>query len=117
MISNDKKEVTVVYLIVTFVQTLGFSSSNNIALTGLTSVNSQMFHIVFNGCRDVKLESISILASRNSPNTDGIHVQFSSEVTILNSKVSTGDDCVSVGPGTNNLWIENVFCGPGHGIR
>ncbi|KAL9432082.1 hypothetical protein AB3S75_027158 [Citrus x aurantiifolia] len=23
---------------------------------------------------------------------------------------------VSVGPGTNNLWIENVACGPGHGI-
>ncbi|KAE8697680.1 hypothetical protein F3Y22_tig00110610pilonHSYRG00064 [Hibiscus syriacus] len=23
---------------------------------------------------------------------------------------------VSVGPGTSNLWIENVACGPGHGI-
>ncbi|KAL9678263.1 hypothetical protein QQ045_016106 [Rhodiola kirilowii] len=37
-------------------------------------------------------------------------------VTILTSVIGTGDDCVSIGPGTNNLWIENVNCGPGHGI-
>ncbi|RLM92225.1 polygalacturonase, partial [Panicum miliaceum] len=28
----------------------------------------------------------------------------------------TGDDCVSVGPGTANLRVEHVRCGPGHGI-
>ncbi|KAL3567258.1 hypothetical protein D5086_029909 [Populus alba] len=37
-------------------------------------------------------------------------------VTILNSRIGTGDDCVSIGPGTSSLWIENVACGPGHGI-
>ncbi|KAM6546910.1 hypothetical protein CsatB_027646 [Cannabis sativa] len=30
--------------------------------------------------------------------------------------VRTGDDCVSIGPGTQNLWIERMACGPGHGI-
>lgn len=76
-----------------------------------------MFHIVVNGCRDVKIQGVKVSAAGNSPNTDGIHVQLSSGVTILNSKISTGDDCVSIGPGTTNLWIENVLCGPGHGIR
>lgn len=84
---------------------------------GLVSLNSQMFHIVVNGCHNVNMQGVKVSASGNSPNTDGIHVQMSSGVTILNSKISTGDDCVSIGPGTSNLWIENVACGPGHGIR
>ena len=76
-----------------------------------------MFHIVVNGCHNVKMQDIRVIAAKNSPNTDGIHVQLSSSVTILNSKIGTGDDCISIGPGTTNLWIENVACGPGHGIR
>ncbi|KAJ4723877.1 Polygalacturonase [Melia azedarach] len=96
--------------------TLGFSNSNNIVINGLTSLNSQMFHIVFNRCHNVKVQGVRISASGNSPNTDGIHVQTSSDVTILNSRIGTGDDCVSIGPGATNLWIENVACGPGHGI-
>lgn len=76
-----------------------------------------MFHIVVNGCQDVKLQGIKVSALDTSPNTDGIHVSQSTGVTIQNSKIGTGDDCVSVGPGATNLWIENVACGPGHGIR
>ncbi|KAL6223685.1 hypothetical protein ACLB2K_002544 [Fragaria x ananassa] len=96
--------------------TLSFSDSNNIVVKGLVSLNSQMFHIVVNGCHNVNMQGVKVSASGNSPNTDGIHVQMSSGVTILNSKISTGDDCVSIGPGTSNLWIENLACGPGHGI-
>ncbi|XP_060171399.1 polygalacturonase-like [Lycium barbarum] len=96
--------------------TLGFSNSNNVAISGLTSLNSQMFHIVINGCKNVKLQAVKVFAPGKSPNTDGIHVQLSSEISILNSIISTGDDCVSIGPGTTNLWIQNMACGPGHGI-
>ncbi|KAK7317919.1 hypothetical protein RJT34_02546 [Clitoria ternatea] len=96
--------------------TLGFTNSNNIAISGLTSMNSQMFHIVINGCQNVKAQRVKVMAAGNSPNTDGIHVQLSSHVTILNSKIRTGDDCISIGPGTSHLWIENIACGPGHGI-
>ncbi|KAM7277769.1 hypothetical protein ACFE04_004903 [Oxalis oulophora] len=95
---------------------LGFGSSENIVLNGLTSTNSQMFHIVFNGCQNVNIQGVKVSAEGNSPNTDGIHVQSSTGVTIMHSRIATGDDCVSIGPGTSNLWIENVQCGPGHGI-
>ncbi|KAJ8755271.1 hypothetical protein K2173_019069 [Erythroxylum novogranatense] len=96
--------------------TLEFVNSNNIFISGLASVNSQLFHIVINNCHQVKIQGVKVSASGNSPNTDGIHVQMSTGVTIVNSKIGTGDDCVSIGPGTTNLWIENVACGPGHGI-
>ncbi|KAE9452331.1 hypothetical protein C3L33_15769, partial [Rhododendron williamsianum] len=96
--------------------TLEFSKSNNILISGLTSVNSQMFHTVIYRCTNVKVKAMKISASANSPNTDGIHVESSSTVSIYNSMIATGDDCISIGPGTTNLWIENIACGPGHGI-
>ncbi|KAL8487256.1 hypothetical protein ACS0TY_023796 [Phlomoides rotata] len=95
---------------------LAFYNSNNIRITGLESLNSQMFHILVDGCRNANLMNVKISAPGNSPNTDGIHVQQSSGVTIMNSGVATGDDCVSIGPGATDLWIENLACGPGHGI-
>ncbi|XP_031745066.1 polygalacturonase [Cucumis sativus] len=95
---------------------LEFTNSQNILVNGLTSLNSQIFHIVVNQCRNVKMQGLKVFAASNSPNTDGIHVGDSSHVTILNSNIRTGDDCISIGPGSSNLWIENVVCGPGHGI-
>uniref|UniRef100_A0A803Q3U8 Polygalacturonase n=1 Tax=Cannabis sativa TaxID=3483 RepID=A0A803Q3U8_CANSA len=76
----------------------------------------QMFHIVINHCENVEMRGVKIIAHGDSPNTDGIHVQLSKNVAIFNSVVGTGDDCVSIGPGTQNLWIERMTCGPGHGI-
>ncbi|CAK9139849.1 unnamed protein product [Ilex paraguariensis] len=96
--------------------TLAIYNSNKVDVSGLTSLNSQMFHIGVDGCHNVKLQGVKILASGKSPNTDGIHVQLSSSVMIFNSHIATGDDCISIGPGNTNLWIENIACGPGHGI-
>lgn len=98
-------------------QSLGFYNSNEVFVSGLTSLNSQKFHIILDGCQDTRLEGLMISAPENSPNTDGIHVFSSSGVSIMNSHIGTGDDCISLGPGSSNLWIENINCGPGHGIR
>ncbi|XP_022973230.1 polygalacturonase-like [Cucurbita maxima] len=59
---------------------------------------------------------VNVSAACDSPNTDGIHVQQPSNVTIINSSISNGDDCISIGPGTSNLWMESITCGPGHRI-
>ncbi|KAM6550439.1 hypothetical protein CsatB_000247 [Cannabis sativa] len=96
--------------------TLTITYSNNIKIVGLLSLNSQMFHITINHCENVEIKGVRILAKENSPNTDGIHLQFSKNIAIFNSSVKTGDDCVSIGPGTQNLLIQRMACGPGHGI-
>lgn len=80
-------------------------------------MNSELYHIVILKCKDVKVAEVSVKAPWKSPNTDGIHVQMSTGVSITKTTIKTGDDCVSIGPGTKNLMIEQVFCGPGHGIR
>ncbi|XP_042506759.1 polygalacturonase-like [Macadamia integrifolia] len=95
---------------------LGFTNSKNIVINGLKSLNSQMFHIVIDRCENVNIQKVMVMAPGNSPNTDGIHVEMSTDVTISGANIRTGDDCISIGPGTSNLWIESIACGPGHGI-
>ncbi|XP_022973590.1 polygalacturonase-like [Cucurbita maxima] len=95
---------------------LEITNAQNVIINGLASINSQMFNIVVHGCQNVNIQGVKVSDPGDSPNTDGIHVQESSDVTILSSNIGTGDDCISIGPGTTNLWIESVTCGPGHGI-
>ncbi|KAK1318348.1 hypothetical protein QJS10_CPB04g01989 [Acorus calamus] len=93
-----------------------FTKSKNLLINGLTSINSELAHMVINGCEGVTMQNIKISATDVSPNTDGIHVQMSNNIAITQSTIKTGDDCISIGPGMVNLWIEGVICGPGHGI-
>ncbi|KAK1295194.1 hypothetical protein QJS10_CPA16g00055 [Acorus calamus] len=93
-----------------------FTKSKNLLINGLTSINSELAHMVINGCEGVTMQNIKISATDVSPNTVGIHVQMSNNIAITQSTIKTGDDCISIGPGMVNLWIEGVFCGPGHGI-
>ncbi|XP_006645792.2 polygalacturonase At1g48100-like [Oryza brachyantha] len=93
-----------------------FFTSNNVTVQGLRVQNSPEFHFRFDSCRGVRVDGLSISSPALSPNTDGIHVENTQDVLITNTVVSNGDDCVSIGAGTLNVHIENVTCGPGHGI-
>ncbi|XP_062197232.1 polygalacturonase At1g48100-like [Phragmites australis] len=95
---------------------LRFFMSNNVKVQDLKVQNSPEFHFRFDSCRGVLVSGLSINSPELSPNTDGIHVENTQDVLITNSVVSNGDDCVSIGAGTLNVHIENVTCGPGHGI-
>ncbi|KAG0485106.1 hypothetical protein HPP92_009185 [Vanilla planifolia] len=64
----------------------------------------------------VTVEGATITAPEDSPNTDGIHLHMSRGVSVTGSTMRTGDDCISIGQGVSNVWIENIKCGPGHGI-
>ncbi|RZC47791.1 hypothetical protein C5167_040729 [Papaver somniferum] len=93
-----------------------FTGSKNIVINGLTSIDSQQAHLSFNGCDNVMMKNLKIIAPEDSPNTDGIHVQMSNDVTITDSSIQTGDDCVSIGPGAKTILFKRIECGPGHGI-
>ncbi|XP_027115770.1 polygalacturonase-like [Coffea arabica] len=97
-------------------RSITFNWVNDGLISGLTSINSQLMHVVVNSCKNVKVQNVRIVAPDLSPNTDGIHVRGSTGVTISGSSIQTGDDCISIGPGTRNLWMEKIKCGPGHGV-
>jgi len=98
-------------------QSISFSWCNNVLLSGLSSFNSQNMHVTVHHSSNVRIENVRIRAPSGSPNTDGIHVQSSSGVTISGGTIATGDDCIALSQGSRNIWIERVNCGPGHGIR
>ncbi|CAM8999389.1 unnamed protein product [Rhodiola kirilowii] len=62
------------------------------------------------------ISGIHIEAPADSPNTDGIGISSTQDLVIENSFIGTGDDCIAVNGGVKNLTVDNVFCGPGHGI-
>ncbi|PKU72026.1 polygalacturonase-like [Dendrobium catenatum] len=95
---------------------LSIAYSNNVWIDRVSSVNSEQFHITIYRSSHVKVTRAVITAPFDSPNTDGIHIEESSDVEVKECRIGTGDDCISMGPGDSNVWIENVRCGPGHGI-
>ena len=105
-----------IVLKIIFYQNLRFNYLNKAVISDITSLNSKNFHINVLGCNDITLQSLTITAPAESPNTDGIHIAKSKVVKILDTNIGTGDDCISVGDGTSQLTVTNVKCGPGHGI-
>ena len=66
---------------------------------------------------NIRVRKLHLIAPDDSPNTDGIHLSRSTNVRIIKSTIATGDDCISVGRGSMNVVINQIKCGPGHGIR
>jgi polygalacturonase len=95
---------------------LTFHLCDNLKVDNLKIVDSQQIHMSIEDCTDVQLTRMSITAPSTSPNTDGIHITRSKDVKVRECIIKTGDDCMSIEDGTQNLHVTKVVCGPGHGI-
>ncbi|XP_042456082.1 polygalacturonase-like [Zingiber officinale] len=95
---------------------LTFNGCKNLRVENLRIQNSQQIHVSFQSCSDVDVSHLSITAPGTSPNTDGIHVTETQSITISDSVIATGDDCISIVSGSANVMAKNIVCGPGHGI-
>ncbi|KAI4378250.1 hypothetical protein MLD38_015754 [Melastoma candidum] len=95
---------------------LEFSSITNGIVEDITSLNSKLFHIELINCKNMTLQQLTINAPGNSLNTDGIHIGRSTGINITDIDIKTGDDCISFGDGSQQVYVSGVTCGPGHGI-
>ncbi|XP_042490969.1 polygalacturonase-like [Macadamia integrifolia] len=100
----------------TLIVILTIANSNNVHIRGINFLNSPNVQIDLESSTWIYVSNVTILAPKSSPNTDGIHMQHSKNVSIENSRIGTGDDCVSMGDGSAYVSINNIACGPGHGI-
>ncbi|KAJ0092690.1 hypothetical protein Patl1_24992 [Pistacia atlantica] len=93
-----------------------FNNVSNGTISDISVTNSKAFHISFNNCDRMDMNNVNIKAPGDSPNTDGIHVHESTNINIVSADIGVGDDCVSIGPGSINISVSDIRCGPGHGI-
>ncbi|KAL8096432.1 exopolygalacturonase-like [Apium graveolens] len=87
-----------------------------VEISNLNFINSKSVHLKLFSSQKVIMSGIKITAPENSPNTDGICIAESQDIKLLHSSIASGDDCVSMLSGTENVEIADVTCGPGHGI-
>lgn len=85
-------------------------------MSDITSLNSMGFHYHVHRCSNVTFTNLTITAPGDSPNTDGMHISSSNLISVTDSVIGTGDDCISIGHTTSNITITGITCGPGHGI-
>jgi len=95
---------------------LRFDFVTNSIVQDITSLDSKYFHINVLGGKNLTFQHLTITAPADSPNTDGIHIGRSSGIKIIDTTIGTGDDCISLGDGSQDITVTGVSCGPGHGI-
>ncbi|PWA57579.1 polygalacturonase [Artemisia annua] len=95
---------------------LTLHSCKSLTVKNLKIQNAQKMHISFDHCENVQVSKLQVTAPEDSPNTDGIHITHTQDITVSDSSIGTGDDCISIETGSTNVQATGITCGPGHGI-
>ncbi|XP_027771883.1 probable polygalacturonase At1g80170 isoform X2 [Solanum pennellii] len=90
--------------------------SSGIKVRDLTIQNGQQMNFAISRSDSIRITGVTVSAPEDSPNTDGIHITESTNVVLQNSKIGTGDDCVSIVNASSHIKMKRIYCGPGHGI-
>ncbi|GLT96043.1 hypothetical protein SLE2022_136920 [Rubroshorea leprosula] len=93
-----------------------FSKCKNLIVRNLKIQDAQQIHLSFSDSSNVQASGLTVTAPETSPNTDGIHVTNTQNIQITSSVIGTGDDCISIVSGSQNVLATDITCGPGHGI-
>ncbi|KAK9154882.1 hypothetical protein Sjap_002362 [Stephania japonica] len=93
-----------------------FYQCKNFRMMNLRIKDAQQMHLSFQKCMNLQVSNLMVTAPGRSPNTDGIHVTETQNIQIMSSVIRTGDDCISIVSGSQNVQVTDITCGPGHGI-
>ncbi|XP_062180593.1 probable polygalacturonase [Phragmites australis] len=88
--------------------------STDVIISDVVFKDSPFWNIHPVYCSNVVIANVTVLAPRDSPNTDGIDPDSSSNVCIEDSYISTGDDLISIKSGWDEYGI--AFARPSSGI-
>lgn len=110
-----------------------FYLCNHVTINGVTLRNAPMWHQGLRFSNDISETGVTVNAPGTSPNTDGVDVVGSSQVSLANLNLAVGDDNIAIKSGlplksgfpmetgipqipTSNVMVTNITAGTGHGI-
>lgn len=105
-------------------QMIAFTRCERIGLVGITTMNPPNTHCSLRQCTDVTIDSLTMDAPGDSPNTDALNLNIRNAV-IRNCHIATGDDNVVFlasaaakdgAAGVENISVVNCSFGVGHGV-
>jgi len=94
-----------------------FNRCNTVLISGITLMNSPMFHVATGGTDNFTVFGITISAPI-SPNTDGVD-PAGSHILVQNCHIAVGDDNVVLKPGgtfCSDITVADCYFGIGHGM-
>lgn len=96
------------------------ASANNFTLYDIDLLNSPFFHVEFQKADGFTAWGVKIFTPDTAKNTDGIDPSAATDVTITNSFIQGGDDCVAIKGGNSgaskNITVSNDHCYGTHGL-
>ncbi|KAF8313638.1 pectin lyase-like protein [Clavulina sp. PMI_390] len=99
---------------------LTIGNGNNVLVENLKIIQSPMWSNFVYQSKGVVYKNITLTSKSSSSNaaknTDGWDIYRSDNVTIENSTIVNGDDCVSFKPNSTNIVVTNLSCTGSHGI-
>ncbi|KAK2458037.1 putative polygalacturonase [Trifolium repens] len=80
--------------------------SHHIQISNLTLINSPSWHVHPIYSSNIIVNGLTILAPVDSPNTDGINPDSSTNVRIEDNYIVSGDDCIAIKSGWDEYGIK-----------
>lgn len=91
-------------------QMLSFIESKNIHITDVTLLHSPCWACHLHGCDNVTIRGVHIFNKRYWANTDGIDIDTSSNVTVSDCIIDTGDDAITFRCASQRLRNGKTAC-------
>ena len=107
-------------------RTVFLSACEGVTLSGLTIRNSPSWTVHPVLCKGLIAADLKVENDPDSPNTDGLNPESSSDIRLVGLHISVGDDCIALKAGkrsplggpdrpTERVEIENCLMERGHG--
>ncbi|KMT06011.1 hypothetical protein BVRB_7g163410 [Beta vulgaris subsp. vulgaris] len=95
-----------------------FSNATSCVVDGIHSLNPAQFHVLVENSNNISIVNANFDATTVKPNTrsNAIYVSGSSLVSVANTNIKTGDECITISGGSADISVTGVTCVAGKGI-